>query len=82
MSDEGRIVGGLMFRLGDKLIPTSGRLATRLAPVCWRCGAALWPLEMHLVPGESAHPYVWVCANCVSSHDRGEMSEAEEAEPA
>jgi hypothetical protein len=79
VTEEGRIVGGLMFQVGDKLLPTSGRLEMRLAPVCWRCAGALWPTEMHLVPGEEPHGYVWVCAGCVSSDDRTEMSEAESA---
>lgn len=63
-----------MFRLGDELLPTSARLEMALAPACWRCGRVLWPGDLNLVPGEKAHPYVWVCAGCVSDDDREALS--------
>ena len=70
------IVGGLLYRLGSKLVSTSGRLEERLAPVCWRCHEPLWPGDMNLVPGDDfEHRLVWACRGCVSDRDRDAVRE-------
>ena len=70
MSDETRIVGGLLVGINGRLYSTSVRHELAYCPHCWRCGRQMALDTTNLVPGDAeSHPWVWCCDGCVSPDD-------------
>ena len=73
----GRVVGGILQRVGRVVVPVSVRIAEVEAPACWRCGRYLYPPAVAVPSDEDAHPWVYVHKECMSDADRAARAAVE-----